>query len=143
MQLATQFVGGRLSLLNHNNAGGSAGSAMTRVVSLSGFQIRGPIMGASPTDPVGSLLCLVMLVLASVAVSLSSVRFKAALHILAGMAVGLAAGVRLVRCLEALNSVGNSPGSCCAAARSGFRFAKSDARGIPIPHRRARQNIAI
>ena len=63
MQLATQFVGGRLSLLNHNNAGCSAGSAMTRVVSVSGFQIRGPIMGASPTDPVGSLLCLVMLVL--------------------------------------------------------------------------------
>jgi hypothetical protein len=34
-----------------------------------------------------------MLVLASVAVSFFSVRLKAALHILAGMAVGLASGV--------------------------------------------------
>lgn len=93
MQLATQFIGGRLSLLNHNNAGGSAGSAMTRVVSVSRFQIRRAHNGCVAYRPRRFLLCLVMLVLASVAVSLFSVRLKAALHILAGMAVGLASGV--------------------------------------------------
>jgi hypothetical protein len=41
---------------------------------------------------IGSLLFLVLLVLAPIAISRSPLRLKAALHILAGMAAGLAAG---------------------------------------------------
>jgi hypothetical protein len=48
-------------------------------------------MGASPTDPVGSLLCLVMLVPSVSASLLRST--EGCVHVLACMAVGLAAGV--------------------------------------------------
>ena len=43
----------------------------------------------------GFLLLMVLLVVAPIAISRSSVRTKAALHIVAGAAVGLAAGIAL------------------------------------------------
>jgi hypothetical protein len=48
--------------------------------------------GISAIRSVGSLLVLVLLVLAPIAISRSPLRLKAALHILAGMVAGLAAG---------------------------------------------------
>jgi hypothetical protein len=52
-------------------------------------------METSPVAAVASLLFLVLLVLAPIAISRSPLRLKAALHILAGMAAGLAAGTAL------------------------------------------------
>ena len=49
-------------------------------------------METSPVAGVASLLFLVLLVLAPIAISRSPLKLKAALHILAGMAAGLAAG---------------------------------------------------
>jgi len=49
-------------------------------------------METSPVAGVAFLLFLVLLVLAPIAISQSSLRLKAALQILAGMAAGIAAG---------------------------------------------------
>jgi hypothetical protein len=49
-------------------------------------------MQTSPTSGVGFLLFVVMLVLAPITISRSLVRLKAALQILAGLAVGFATG---------------------------------------------------
>src|ERR1700741_2743818 len=52
-------------------------------------------METSPVVGVSFLLFLVLLVLAPIAISQSSLRLKATLQILAGMAVGIAAGTAL------------------------------------------------
>jgi len=52
-------------------------------------------METSPVAGVAFLLFLVLLVLAPIAISQSSLRLKAALQILAGMAAGIAAGTGL------------------------------------------------
>jgi len=52
-------------------------------------------METPPVAGVAFLLLLVLLVLATIAITLSSLRLKAALHILAGMTAGFAVGTGL------------------------------------------------
>jgi hypothetical protein len=78
-----------------------------------------------------------MLVLASVAVSFFSVRLKAALHILAGMAVGLASEVATGALFGSRELGGKLAWQLMCCGGIWVRFATSDTRGIPVPHHRA------
>jgi hypothetical protein len=57
-------------------------------------------MQTSPMAGLGFLLFVVLLVVAPIAISRSPVRIKVALHIVAGGAVGLAAGIGLGGTIE-------------------------------------------
>jgi hypothetical protein len=60
-------------------------------------------MDNSPVAGVASLLLLLLLVIAPIAISRSPLKLKAALHILAGMAAGFATGIVVGRRQEAMN----------------------------------------
>jgi hypothetical protein len=80
-------------------------------------------METSPVAGVASLLFLVLLVLAPIAILRSPLRLKTALHILAGMAAGLAAGI----------AVGTTSGSGELAGHVAFLLGRLGSNMYSVP----------